>query len=85
MNNQATNSTSGVQLIGLLLAVAFFGLVASWGINRWSKNSENVELAKSEEQTSEATREQLNVEIAKPSLNTVGMQPLFPIASPNTA
>ncbi len=75
MNNQATNSTSGVQLIGLLLAVACFGLVASWAINRWSMDSKNAKLAKSGEQTSEATREQLDIETAKPSLNTVGMQP----------
>ncbi len=75
MNDQATKSTSGVQLIGLLLAVACFGLVASWAINRWSKDSKSAELAKSGEQTSEATREQLDVETAKPSLNTVGMQP----------
>ena len=75
MNNQASNSTSGVQLIGLLVAVACFGLVASWGINRWSKDSKSAELAKSGEQTSEATREQLDVETAKRSLNTVGMQP----------
>ena len=75
MNNQASNSTSGVQLIGLLVAVACFGLVASWGIDRWSKDSKSAELAKSGEQTSEATREQLDVETAKRSLNTVGMHP----------
>ncbi len=38
MNNQASNSISAVQLIGLLLGVTCFGVLASWALSRWSQS-----------------------------------------------
>ncbi len=75
MNKRAANSTSGVQLIGLLLAVVCFGLAASWTINRWSKEAETSAIVPSGEQPSAPVKPSLDGEIVGSSLDSVAIQP----------
>jgi Flp pilus assembly protein TadD len=81
MNNQAANSTSGVQLIGLLAVVACFGLAATWAINRWTQDAEQAELTESGQPTTDrqvtepGPQESIAAESVKPDRNTAGIQP----------
>ncbi len=80
MNNQAAKSISVVQLIGLLLGIACFGVVGSWTLNRWSKTNESTELSESQSQISAPVQKPLAVEPPKHAsnidpINSDAMQP----------